>query len=255
MRLFWQIFDSIALFFKLARQKQKNMSLSLLAHNHKLAQRKNSRINYSHIGAVGDLPKVYFNEDEMNIANISAGGLLIIDDHSQLGNNVGNTIVLELKWDDYKAKIRSRIVGANLHRRHIQFVDHNSHVESRINKVVESALPGTKFYQAHTVLPGSSRTTLLQYDEIWLDSAGNSLQFIKSTEQGELAELMYNGKHTVFYVNKWPFEKTNKRNLTPNEVAELIVLIANFKNPTARIRYLVEKMNLISFRKKLQNVS
>ena len=228
-------------------------SLHQMAHQHHLAQRQNSRIHYSHLGAVGDLPRVYFQKDEMNVANISAGGLLIIDDHSQLGSNVGNTILLELHWPDLKAKIKSRVVGANLHRRHIQFIDQNSVAYQRIHKAVELALPGHKFYLSHTVNPNlQNHSASVDAVEIWLDSAGNSLCFYQSNEKDEIAKWSYNNESVFFYAQKWPYNKTKERNLTESEIGEALMIWANFKSPSPRIRYITEKLNYLTKRSDLK---
>ncbi|MEK6554201.1 MAG: hypothetical protein AABZ31_03085 [Bdellovibrionota bacterium] len=222
-------------------------SIQKIAHNHNLAQRQNSRISYAHIGAVGDLPQVYFNGDEMNVGNISSGGVLIIDDASQLGSTVGETIHLELRWVDYTAKIKSRIVGANLQRRHIQFTDFNMTATSRINRAVEYGLPGAKFYQAHqvTINPQLSSIDAL---EVWLDQVGNSIVFPKPDKQPHLAEFTYNNKKFFFSAHQWPIDGQTSRLLTPEEISEVLILLANFKNPSPRIRYLIEKLNFLHLR-------
>jgi hypothetical protein len=246
---FKQILNFIGRFKNSSIHSLQNSSIQKIAHNHNLAQRQNSRISYSHIGAVGDLPQIYFDGDEMNVGNLSSGGALIIDDASQLGTTVGETILLELRWSDFSVKLKSRIVGANLQRRHVQFIDSHTTVTSRINRAVECGLPGAKFYQAHQA---SKEATASSIDalEVWLDQAGNSLVFPKIDTQANLAEFDYNRKKYHFSANKWPMDVTSNRLLTPEEISEVLILLANFKNPSPRIRYLIEKVNFLHLRPK-----
>lgn len=245
VKFFSRILD---LWARLTRPSQRTKTIPQVVQHHNLAQRQNSRVSYSHIGAVGELPNVYLHDDEMIVGNISCGGLLIVDDIGRLGTQVGAVIFLDLRWPDYTARMKCRIVGANLQRRHIQFIEFNQTVADRINHIVEAGLPGAKFYLVQNPTEGSS----VEAEEIWLDSAGNNLTFARSTQNGELAHLHFDHLKIEFYAQKWPFHTENQRLLTPEELSEILLLFANFKNPSPRVRYLIEKLNYFYLRPKVK---
>src|SRR5690606_42010278 len=81
-------------------------SVQKLVHLNGLNRRKNLRVNYSHLGPTGPFPRVKYKGDEVIIANISVGGLLIIDDVGRFGDQVGEMIELELQWPDFSTRMR-----------------------------------------------------------------------------------------------------------------------------------------------------
>jgi hypothetical protein len=205
-----------------------------------LNRRKNTRIKYSHIGAVGNLPKIFFNGDEMNIGNVSTGGLLIIDDTGRLGETVGETITLELRWADTTINLRSRVVGANLHRRHIQFVDFNPTVFVRISALIKPGFLGSKFFKVDTQRANIAAT------ELWIGPTNESLVFHKpgSGPTGAplpYAELHVNGENYEFNLGQLPKIKSTGQIIPSGMLSELLVLLCNLRDPTEKVRDLIER--------------
>jgi hypothetical protein len=210
-----------------------------------LNRRKNTRIKYSHMGAVGNLPRVYLNDDEMNIGNISTGGLLIVDDSGRLGETVGEIINLELRWPDMNAKLRARIVGANLHRRHIQFVDFNPNVFVRISQLIKSGFLGSKFFKVDT-----SRSNVAA-EELWIGPTNESLVFHRQGQNLPLAELHVNGEIYEFQPGQLPTVKSSGQPIMSGVLSELLVLLANLRDPTHNVRNLIERLQAL-YQKKPQ---
>lgn len=220
-------------------------SIQKMVHDNFLGKRQNSRISYSHIGAVGELPRVYFQNDELNVGNLSVGGLLIVDDNGRLGTTVGEMIYLEFKWKDISVKIRSRVVGANLQRRHIQFVDTHVILSSRLQRAVQLGHPGTKFHRVQLA------TKNIEATEIWMDAAGSSLIFRDPEQSPYFAELAFNGSVMSFDSHAWPKIKLQSsngktetiRDMTMTELSETLLLLANVKDASSNVQFLVERLH------------
>src|ERR1700744_3530740 len=75
-------------------------SIHRMVNQNYLNKRKNLRVNYPHLGAAGLFPQIRYNGNELNVGNISLGGILIIDDIDQFGQEVGEVINLEFTWPD-----------------------------------------------------------------------------------------------------------------------------------------------------------
>jgi hypothetical protein len=204
-----------------------------------LNRRKNTRIKYSHMGAVGNLPRVFINDDEINIGNISTGGLLIVDDTGRLGETVGEIIMLELRWIDMTVKLRARIVGANLHRRHIQFVDFNANVFVRISQLIKSGFLGSKFFKVDT------QRSNVAAEELWIGPTNESLVFHKQGQSLPLAELHLSGEIYEFQPGHLPTIKSSGQVINSAILSELLVLLANLRDPSHNVRDLIERLQML----------
>lgn len=215
-------------------------SIQKIVHDNSLGKRLNSRVSYSHLGAVGELPRVFFNDDEMNVGNVSVGGVLIVDDGGLLGTTVGEMIQLEFRWKDISIKVRSRVVGANLQRRHIQFIDTHHVLKTRLERAVELGHPGTKFHRVQLA------TKKIEASEIWMDAAGSSLVFRDPEHGSFFAELSFNNRMMSFDSHAWPQTQMAgeaKRDMTMSEISETLLLLANFKDASPNVHFLLERLH------------
>ncbi len=220
-------------------------TIQKMVHDNFLGKRQNSRIAYSHVGAVGELPRVYFQNDELNVGNLSVGGLLIVDDNGRLGTTVGEMIYLEFRWKDITVKIRSRVVGANLHRRHIQFVDTHVVLQARLERAVQLGHPGTKFHRVQLAIKN------IEASEIWMDAAGSSLVFRDNNQGQYFAELAFNNRIMSFDSHAWPKIKSQTvnakievlRDMTLSELSETLLLLSNIKDASTNVQFLIERLH------------
>lgn len=211
-------------------------SIHKLVDENSLNRRKNFRIRYPHIGAIGPYPSVYYKNKEMNVGNISVGGLLIIDDQEVLGTTVGETVILELNWEDFRSKIRCRIVGANLQRRHLQFVDFDPQAFLKVSRLLRPAHLGTRF---HRVLDSSGQ---LEAHELWIGPSNESLAFLKSENE---AALSYDNNTIIISPHSYPhYEKTMKA-IPLETLYDIFVLVANLPEPSKNVKRLIETIDPI----------
>lgn len=210
-------------------------SIHKLVNQNHLNKRKNVRINYPHFGAAGLFPHIFYKGHELNVANISLGGLLIVDDTEQFGTQVGEVVNLEFTWSDFTTKLRARLVGANLQRRHLQFVDFNAQAFLRISQLVKSGHTGQRFHRVR------NDSGTLQADEMWLGPAGETLVFKTADSPAELTLESRDKFHlkkdqiTLLAATKSP--------VSPAQLNDLMIMLANFPQPTEKIKQLVESLN------------
>lgn len=206
-------------------------SIDKLVSFNSLNKRKNIRIKYPHFGAFGAFPRIFYMNSEMIVGNLSAGGLFIIDDTEKFGDEVGKIVMLEMVWDDFSTKVRARLVGANLQRRHLQFVDFNAQAFLRISKLTKPAYLGSRFHQVHDKLGK------LDTNELWIGPTGESLSFPKS---GVFAELTLNGQKMKFKRGQPTLFEINSRPVAQENLNEILIALANFPQNSPRIKELLE---------------
>lgn len=235
--LFRKLSDAISTRIK-GWELQNNTSAQKLATMNALNRRKNTRIRYPHIGAVADLPKVYYRGEEMIVSNVSTGGLLIIDDTELLGNAVGSVIHLELHWPDTKISAQSRVVSAQLQRRHIQFVDFNATAFVRISKMIKPGFLGSRFHRVH------DNNSMLDADELWVGPTGESLLFPRQASNSHLANLTMANQTLVIEKNNRPYWQDTNQVVDRHTLGDILILLSNFPEPTTLVKNLVEKLQL-----------
>ena len=235
--LFGKIKDAVSSKFK-EWELQNNTSAQKLATMNALNRRKNTRIRYPHIGAVGDLPKVFYRGEELIIGNISTGGLLVIDDTELLGSSVGSIVHLELQWGSSKIDTQARVVSAQLQRRHIQFVDFNATAFVRISKLIKPGFLGTRFHRVH------DNNAMLDADELWVGPTGESLLFPRGSSETHVANLTMANQTLVVEKSNRPYWQDSNQVVDRATLGDILILLSNFPEPTAHIKSLIEKLQL-----------
>jgi len=209
-------------------------SIQRLVNQNFLNKRKNIRISYPHLGATGLYPHIIYRGHELNIGNISLGGILVIDDTEQLGYEVGEVISLDFTWPDFSTKVRARIVGANLQKRHLQFVDFNPQAFLKISLLVKPGHMGQRFHRVR------NDSGTLQAQEMWLGPTGETLVFVIG---GDAVELTY-GKEKIRMQKGAPtFSLLSQRPVSFTQLHEILVMLVNFPGLTARIKELIEDVD------------
>lgn len=204
-------------------------SIQKLVNANALNKRRNARVKYPHFGAIGPFPKIFYMNTELNVGNISVGGILIFDDTERLGSTVGEIITLEFSWNDTSIKTRGRLVGATLQRRHIQFIDFNPQLFLRISQLVKPGYLGSRF---HRVLDMSGQ---LHADEMWLGPNNESLVFLE-----DRATLTLGQERIVFQRGRPATFLKNDEPLKISLINECLVMISNFPELTDRAKTLLE---------------
>jgi len=199
-----------------------------------LNRRKNTRIKYAHIGAVGDLPRVFHDSEEMVVGNISTGGLLIIDDNEKLTSAIGEITFFELRWADLSVEAKARVVGAQFQRRHVQFIDFNPQDFVRISQLLKPGFVVSRFHRVQ------DDQRVLEAQELWIGPTGESLLFpaLKPT----MDPITYNnGKRNIFITkpNRPHYSDTNEA-MTQTQLSDLLLTLANFPETTRHLKDLIE---------------
>lgn len=210
-------------------------SIQKLVSFNALNRRKNIRIHYPHLGAMGPYPRIYYKDHEVVISNISVGGILIIDDTESFGSNVGDMVILQLVWPEETIKIRARIVGANMKRRHIQFVDFNAAAFLKISRLVKPAYQGSRFYKIH------DESGKLNAREVWVGPTQESLIF---PNFGFFAELLFNQKRIIFERGRPTRYAETEDPIAPEQLDDILVLLSNIPSLTNLVRELVEMIEI-----------
>lgn len=213
------------------QEEDSQASIQKLVSFNSLNKRKNLRIKYPHFGAFGPYPRIYYKDTEMIVTNISVGGILIIDDTECFGQEVGEIVMVNLIWDDATAKIRSRVVGANQQRRHLQFIDFNAQAFLRISNLSKPAYLGTRFHRVR------DENGQLQALELWVGPTNETLAFYKD---GAFAEFTIRGEKLSFRRGSATHSSKTGDIVHSATLSEVIVMLANFSQPTELVRELIE---------------
>ena len=208
------------------RRSGVNSHPQLLATWNTLNRRKSFRINYAQIGPVGGLPKAYFQGDELIVRNISIGGLLVFDDSGRLGSHVGKELRITLSWPDYTAEILSRVVGAHLERRHIQFVDFDALVFQKISSLIKPAFLGSQFRRVNAKVDKSPQ-------ELWVGTNGDSLVLAHS--QLKEADTLRLDKQ-VFLLKDGQWQNGEGLPCNQSELNQILICLSNISSPSERLQ-------------------
>jgi hypothetical protein len=213
-------------------------SIQKLVNANALNKRKNIRIQFPHISASGPFPRVHYKDSELLVANISVGGLLVIDDTHNFGTQVGEVVHLEFSWPDLATQVRARLVGAHGDYRHIQFVDFDPQVFLRVSQMVKPGHLGGRFHRVQ------DHTGRLQATELWVGPSQESIVFGGSQEP--FAELVYHGEKITFQNRPTPAATKNGHNLSAQNLHEVLILLSNLPKPTPLVRELIELVDTLN---------
>jgi hypothetical protein len=226
----WQFIKNLFQFSGINKQELEG-SIHKMVTSNALNKRRNIRIRYPHFGAFGPFPKVTYQGSEMIVGNISVGGLLIIDDTEKFGTTVGEIVHLELQWPDIKVKVRAQIMGVNLQRRHVQFVDFQAAAFLRISKLVKPGYTGSRFHRVHDDIGQ------LDSLELWVGPTGETLNFTKSTRY---AELTLQNEKILFQRGRPALYAKNNEPIPVVLLDDILVMIANLPDASERVKELLE---------------
>jgi hypothetical protein len=229
--IIWNLFKQLFTSGSTSAPQADSPSIQKIVNFNSLNKRKNIRMKYPHFGAFGPFPKVTYKDHEMIVTNISVGGLMIIDDTEKFGAAVGEAIYLDLKWDDLTVKTRCRIVGVNLHRRHIQFVDFNAQSFLKISKLVKPGYLGGRFHRVRDDLGQIAAV------ELWVGPSSESLVFPKI---GAFAELTLSGEKVMFNKDRKACFATSQNPIPVEMLSDLLIIIANLPEHTDKVKELLE---------------
>jgi hypothetical protein len=211
---------------------QEDLSIQKMATQNAMNRRKNLRVRYPHLGAIGPFPKVYFKEREMIVGNISVGGILLIDDGGYIGTDVSGSFVLTLQFEDKVVRIKSRLMGISGERRHFQFVDFQPQAFLKISQLIKPAHIGQKFYRIR------NDSGALNAREMWIGPTAETIVFPHHTET---CEIMWEGKKIISSKSGIGYEDQSMK-VTRAVCCDLLAMLVNIPHPTTPILELIEML-------------
>lgn len=220
-------------------------SLQRLALNNAINRRRNTRILYPHIGAVGGLPRVVIQHRDVRTADISLGGLCLIDDTNEIGETVGQEIPIRLIWDDLEILQTGVVVGVNLDRRHIQFQKPHPEIFVRLNVLLKPGFIGSRMRK----VPLASSIIQFEATELWLSATGESVLFHdENIDKNAPVDITLLESSTRVHRDTIPVyldrgaQHLPGQRVTQRFLSDLIMMLANIKNPSHRILNLIETL-------------
>ena len=220
-------------------------SLQRLALNNAINRRRNTRILYPHIGAVGGLPRVIIQGREVRTADISLGGICLIDDTNEIGETVGQEIPVRLAWEDTEIVQYGVVVGVNLDRRHVQFQTPHPEIFVRLNVLLKPGFIGSRMRK----VPLTNTLVEFEATELWLSATGESILFHdENVDKNAPVDIKLLESSTRIHRDSAPVYLDRNQGHLPGQrvtqrfLSDLIMMLANIKNPSHRILDLIENL-------------
>lgn len=205
-----------------------------------LEKRQNFRIVYPARGALAELPRATFAGHNMKIGDMSIGGCCILDPEEILGPDVGQEITLSLHWEKDSQDVRCRIVSRVDSRRHIQFINANEKILSRIRKHIEPAYRGSTLRRVDT---NTSRLTI-EACEIWVSVLEDSVTLFDHPHM--LGSVLYRTQDYLFYKRSFPVFGNDRKRVVAGEFYDTLVLfLANIPNPSPTLNQFLAELCLM----------
>lgn len=221
-------------------------SIEKLATKSAINRRRNTRVRYPHIGAVGELPQVFKEGQIVSVRDISTGGLCIFDYDNIFSKTVGEEFDLKLRWQDSEDNIHCQLVGYTDERLHIQFKNINTKSQVRLSMILKPGFLGTKFH----MVPNFKEK--LDADEMWIGPTGEWLTFYKTHFNEKLenyGEMNYGRVCLSLSRSTPPRYNESSQKFTKGQLAsktiinELLIVLSNFQSPTIRVKELIENLS------------
>jgi len=196
-----------------------------------LNKRKNLRIQYPEFGACAPYPRIFHKGREIQVKNISVGGVLVHDPDNAFGTGVGESITLTLRWSNEQYEVRARIVGVQLDKRNIQFMEFNAKPFLKISQLTRAAYWGNRFRKVE------DNNSQLNVNELWIGPAGESLIF---PQNGHLAEYTAGHQKIIFTNGNPAVLRNDDQPVDDLTLQNLLVTFSNISNPSKHIQQLIE---------------
>jgi len=213
----------------------EHSSLHSLARELGVERRRNARVNYPRRLNAG-LPQIAFEGYPMRAYDISAGGCALHDPGEVLGKDIGVEVALTVHFRDRVEDVKCRLVGRVDHRRHIQFLNLPAdHAQTIAKQIVPGVCGGTlkNSFKADGAAPK------LIAREVWSSLAGDGLTL--DVDGPRLAQAAFAGRANTIHRQSWPTNGEG-RPLSHAELNDLILFVANVRQPTAAVIALQDEL-------------
>lgn len=221
-------------------------TIQRLAITNAINRRKNTRVKYPHIGPVGRLPTIFFEEKALKIHDVSVGGVCVLDPLEELDLEAGQEFQLTFSWEDCSYDVVATMVRVNLDKKHVKLLNPNPDITVRLQLLLKPGYIGTKFHKVPQI-PGSP--VQLQALELWVGPTGESLSFIHDPDNPEvLGEMRLFKTDIEFREDSPPVYRSKGRRhevgqrLDRELIKDIIICLANIKNPSQRVIDLIERI-------------
>ena len=149
---------------------------------------------------------------------------------SILGDQIGNNYNIRIEWPDYTTEIASQIVGAQMLRRHVQFLVFDPILQKRVEHLVPPAFIGSKFRKTDMIFESD-------VDELWVGQADSSLHFVKNKDYS--CQLLMEGKSYNFnHQGQWL--DYNNTSIDETELNKILICLSNINLPSTNVKKLID---------------
>lgn len=204
-------------------------------------RRYSPRAKFPDQAAFVTLPTILFSGQIIRMRDLSVGGCCLWDSKELLGPQIGQDVLLTMRWKDADEPVRARIVSRVDHRRHVQFLNLQSSRQDQIKSLIAPGIAGLDMRPSS--LSVGSPGPILDAKEIWTSLKGDSLTIEEDVHR--LAAAHINGLDLIILREAWPTTK-EKSPASPREFEALLLFLANIPNPSQNVKALLEKLGRLS---------
>ena len=217
------------------KRSVENSLVHRLARELGVERRRNARVNYPRRINAG-LPQIAFDGYPMRAYDISAGGCALHDPGEVLGKDIGVEVSLTIHFADRIEEVQCRLVGRVDHRRHIQFLNLPA---ARAQVIAKQIVPGVCGSVLKNSFKAEGAAPKLLAHEVWSSLAGDGLTL--DVEGPRLAQAAFAGQMNTIHRTDWP-TGADGRPLTQAQLNDLILFVANVRQPTAAVIALQDEL-------------
>lgn len=210
-------------------------------------RRIHTRIRYPKMGAIGPLPQIFLQNQEVSPTNMSLGGFLV-PTVFPIRPELGKTCDFRIHFKSIPLDIaqKGEFLRAQGERWHVRFLDPGMRLTLEINRAFKSGFIGQNMERVKDEHFPSDPTLV----ELWLGSSGEAVSFTKSkSSQLNYANNVLKFEDNQFLVGeKVSPEQWVYKDKVPSWLAdEIIIFLTNIRHASDNVERLTEKIQKIYY--------
>lgn len=226
---------------------EKESAFFKAATSNVINRRAHVRVKYPEVGPVGFLPKVFINNEELKVIDISVGGIQLAS-VSQIAET-GQIIELKFIWPPTgkESTQKSQLLRAKNGLFHLKFLDPESSLVVGLSLALKSGHKGAQTRCLSEIEIPKDKDVI----ELWMAASGEMIMFCGKRELTE-ARIHFGSMSCAFYPrkglylgekdsnNNWRYEKLPQK----NSLDEILLFLVNIRKPSSLImqyQKLIEK--------------
>jgi hypothetical protein len=220
------------------------------SHRLHVERRQHARIQYPKTGAMGELPFIYLNGQEIVPTNLSLGGLLLNTADSQTFEN-GKVSEIKFVWSNPMREISQKVKTIRVSQGgiHLRYEDLNPQLLVNLSLALKTGIRGQKTFVADLQQAGDHEVR-----EFWKSNAGDFLMFFSLEDESPKVkirlppkDLFFDGTRGLLIGDRLTDGSISFKKTAPQWLLhDLIIFLTNVHQPSTRIKTLMsllEKLN------------